>query len=213
MTWSTLPDMPPPAGTRTRAPNFQVAPTPWGRPPVCLEARRTGHLGKWAPHLAAALAHLAHAGTPDQVDRAPAHHPDALRWPQPVHRLDRVTSGWVCVALTFRTAHSIGAAFAAQRIRKSYLALVAGNLDGQENVALPLEGQAAHTPGMPSLQGPSLFTEPPHCSRDCPPLGAPTKSGRHCALLGHPIVGEDRYPDQGWTTGEEPLRYRGTDCF
>jgi 23S rRNA pseudouridine1911/1915/1917 synthase len=208
-----LPDNAPPRPPGPGAPQHLK----WHRPDGA------DHLFVWKPaglatsgsgrlNLAAVLAHLAHAGTPDQVAALTAHHPDALRWPQPVHRLDRVTSGWVCVALNLRTASSIGAAFAAQRIRKSYLALVAGDLDGQGECRLPLEGQTAHTSWNAIASGPLPVHGTATLLSVMPTTGRTHQIRRHCALLGHPIVGEDRYPERV-DTGEEPLRYKGNGLF
>ena len=149
---------------------------------------------------------------PTKWPRSPPTIPMHLRWPQPVHRLDRVTSGWVCVALNLRTASSIGAAFAAQRIRKSYLALVAGDLDGQGECRLPLEGQTAHTSWNAIASGPLPVHGTATLLRVLPTTGRTHQIRRHCALLGHPIVGEDRYPERV-DTGEEPLRYKGNGLF
>ena len=120
----------------------------WHRPPDA------DYLFVWKPaglstsgvgnrHLAGTLAHLAHAGTPAQRTDLRPHQPDALRWPQPVHRLDRVTAGWVCIALTLSTAQSLGQAFAERTVHKKYLALVAGNPEnaGQSHGTVGRQGR------------------------------------------------------------------------
>ncbi len=189
----------------------------WHRPPAA------DHLFVWKPagmatsgtgrlHLAAWLAHLAHAGTPDQVAALRAFQPDAMRWPQPVHRLDRATSGWVCIALSLKTAHSIGTAFAEQRVQKTYLALVAGTLTGAGECAHPLEGKSAHTTWRALASGPLPVHGTATLLSVMPTTGRTHQIRKHCAQMGHPIAGEDRYPPLP-ENGPTPPRYSGHGLF
>ena len=189
----------------------------WSRPPGA------DHLFVWKPagmatsgngrmHLAALLAHFAHAGTPDQMDTLRALEPDAMRWPQPVHRLDRGTSGWVCVALSLKAAHSISTAFAARNVRKSYLALVSGTLIGTGECKQPLEGKPALTAWRAMATGPLPVHGTATLREVTPTTGRTHQIRKHCAHMGHPIVGDDLYPSL--ETGEQPaLRYSGHGLF
>ena len=189
----------------------------WHRPP------KADHLFVWKPagmatsghgrfHLANLLAHWAHAGTPDQKATLQASRPDAMRWPHPVHRLDRATAGWVCVALTLKDAHSISVAFAEHSVKKTYLALVAGTLTGQGESRHPLGGKPAHTAWRALASGPLPVHGTATLLEVKPTTGRTHQIRQHCMQLGHPIVGEDRYPllDEG---GEPAPRYTGQGLF
>ena len=55
-----------------------------------------------------------------------------------VHRLDKDTSGLLCIALTEEARLRLSAAFAAREVHKEYLALVRGDLTGQGEIDEPL---------------------------------------------------------------------------
>lgn len=162
-------------------------------------------------HLAAALAHLAHAGAPDQQNALKPIHPDALVHPQPVHRLDRATAGWVCVALTLHAADSLGQAFAQRRMQKRYLALVAGSLIGEGHCNNDLDGKTAKTTWKALGSGPLPVHGSASLVEVVPETGRTHQIRRHLAGLGHPIVGEDLYAHTG--PDGAPLRYVGQGLF
>ena len=91
------PNAPPPAGRAPRQCGLRAG----------LETRRHGHQrsGPAPPRR--------HDRPPGRTRIGPmsrrsgAHHPMACPIPRPVHRLDRATSGWVCVALTLRAAGAL----------------------------------------------------------------------------------------------------------
>ncbi len=189
----------------------------WHRPPDA------DYLFVWKPaglstsgvgnrHLAGTLAHLAHAGTPAQRTDLRPHQPDALRWPQPVHRLDRVTAGWVCIALTLSTAQSLGQAFAERTVHKKYLALVAGNPENAGQSTAPLDDKAAATRWKVLGTGPLPVHGTAALIEATPETGRTHQIRRHLALAGHAIVGEHLYqPDQ--TDGQPGVRYTGQGLF
>ena len=89
-----------------------------------------------------------HAGLPVDAPRdggiSVESHLDMLRFgfkrpPMPVHRLDRDTSGCLLIARNPRAHKKFGAAFEAGTVEKVYLAVVEGQLDGDEGtVDMPL---------------------------------------------------------------------------
>jgi 23S rRNA pseudouridine1911/1915/1917 synthase len=196
-----------------------------GSPSTLKWSRPAGadHLFVWKPagmatsgngrlHLAALLAHLAHAGAPDQMDTLRPHRPDAMRWPQPIHRLDRGTSGWVCVALSLSAANSISTAFAARSVRKSYLALVAGTLTGAGACTQPLEGKPALTAWRAVASGPLPVHGTATLLEVTPTTGRTHQIRKHCAGMGHAIVGDDQYPSME-ADGQTATRYSGHGLF
>ena len=136
---------------------------------------------------------------------------DALNGPQPVHRLDRNTAGWVCVALNFAAAESLGKVFAERTVKKRYIALVAGILGAGSN-RQPLDGKEAVTRWSPRAHG----ALPVHGTATLLDVvietGRTHQIRRHLAAAGHPIVGEDQYPPPGMDIADAP-RYTGHGLF
>ena len=68
-------------------------------------------------NLAAIIAFQSQNGHAEKQRLLRPDAPDGMPAPHPVHRLDRATSGWVCVALTLKAAQSLGLVLAAMRPR------------------------------------------------------------------------------------------------
>jgi 23S rRNA pseudouridine1911/1915/1917 synthase len=127
------------------------------------------------------------------------------------HRLDRETSGILLVARTREAGPLLKRAFARRQVRKRYLAIVHGELEGERLVDAPLglAGAASSVRvkmavlpvedgGLPSR---TRFL-PLRRYRGCTLVEARPETGRqhqirvHAAALGHPIVGDKLYPDE-----------------
>lgn len=180
------------------------------------------HLTVWKPaglatsgagrlNLTRVLHHLARHGEDSMRRLLDPLHRDALPGPQPVHRLDRATAGWVCVALNLRTAEALGTAFANRHVEKRYLALVAGTAQPGSS-RTPLDDKEAITHWSPLARGPL----PVHGTATLLDVrietGRTHQIRRHLAAAGHPLVGEDLYAPPGMTTAEAP-RYSGHGLF
>lgn len=133
---------------------------------------------------------------------------DALPHPHPVHRLDRATSGWVCVALNLSASASLGRAFAERKVEKRYLALVAGDLKSGSSET-PIEGQDATTHWTTLARGPIPVHETASLIDIRIETGRTHQIRRHLSALGHPIVGEDLYCAPGVDLASAP-RYTGS---
>ncbi|MDR7332380.1 pseudouridine synthase [Roseateles asaccharophilus] len=131
--------------------------------------------------------------------RMQALYPDALI----VHRLDQSTSGLLLFARGADAQRELSADFAERRVNKVYVAVVAGHLDGEGLIDLPL---AADWPNRPKQQvdfkrgKPSqtrwrvMAHEGPNTRVALEPLTGRSHQLRvHLTALGHPILGDTLY--------------------
>ncbi|MEA2328505.1 MAG: rRNA synthase [Thermoanaerobaculia bacterium] len=109
-----------------------------------------------------------------------------------VHRLDTPTSGVVLFARTAAAAATLSALFAGGQIRKTYLAVLEGEIDEERVVETPVQGKDARTTFRPlRADGNTTLVE------------AIIETGRthqiriHAQSIGHPVVGDRRYGSGG----------------
>jgi 23S rRNA pseudouridine1911/1915/1917 synthase len=122
----------------------------------------------------------------------PSTEQTRLPQPEPVHRLDRRTSGLVLAAKTSIAAHRLGEAFAERRIQKTYRALVLGRAeDGASH--WPINGKEASTKWKVIDVGRSLHTEYNTILEVMPHTGRTHQIRRHLHHAGFPILGDDLY--------------------
>ena len=162
-------------------------------------------------HLAAILAHQAAQGRPEERAALAPLKRDGMPAPHPVHRLDRATSGWVCVALTLHTAGALGRAFAERLVEKRYLALAQGHLEDGTSED-PLDGKPARTAWRVLGHGPLPVHGTATLLEVRPTTGRTHQIRRHLAAAGHPLVGEDQHAVPGLDPQTAP-RYTGHGLF
>lgn len=124
---------------------------------------------------------------------APSPAVDALPWPRPVHRLDRATSGLVVCAKTRAAQVWLGRAFQERTVRKRYRAIVSGKFEGQRVVDSPIDGRNAQSTVLAIEHVRSLHVDWITVVDLLPSTGRTHQLRRHCAELGHPILGDRLY--------------------
>lgn len=131
--------------------------------------------------------------------RVQALYPDALI----VHRLDQATSGLLLFARGIEAQRELSADFAERRVGKLYVAVVAGLLEGEGLIDLPLGADWPNRPrqqvdlerGKPSqTRWRVLASEGAHTRVALEPLTGRSHQLRvHLAHLGHAILGDALY--------------------
>jgi 23S rRNA pseudouridine1911/1915/1917 synthase len=125
---------------------------------------------------------------------------------QITHRLDLETSGVLLVARTRAAAVALKGAFARRQVRKRYLAIVHGALDGEGVIDRPLGlagglvrvKMAARDDGLPSrTRWVALERHGDYTLVACfPETGRQHQIRAHLDAIGHPVVGDKLYPDE-----------------
>ena len=135
-----------------------------------------------------------------------AMRPDA-RFLELVHRLDKATSGCVCIAKKRRVLLALHELFANRKVDKHYILLVKGQLSSDQIVDVPLRKNIlssgervvrVHPDGKSAVTKFHIIKSLPEYTL----LGAQLLTGRthqirvHAAHMGHPIVGDEKYGDR-----------------
>lgn len=128
-----------------------------------------------------------------------------------IHRLDRFTSGVVLFAKNAVAREKMQALFASRRVEKVYLALVQGKVALKGTIDKPVPNKW-DTTGLHKKHGEQMTLLPalthyerlqiikiPFAPHIASLIAAYPKTGklhqirRHCAMIGHPIIGDARY--------------------
>ncbi len=111
--------------------------------------------------------------------------------PHLVHRLDYNTSGVLVVAKGKRNARILTDLFKRRAVSKTYITLVKGKVEGSGRIDRELDGQEASTEyeSLSSSSEVSLL-------RVRIKTGRKHQIRRHMALVGNPVVGDNRYGDK-----------------
>jgi 23S rRNA pseudouridine1911/1915/1917 synthase len=133
---------------------------------------------------------------------------DKMPFPRPVHRLDAPTSGLVIVAKTRSAMAKLGQLFETRQIKKSYVAIVIGRLEGSGTVELEIEGRQAVSHWSATSHTRCLRSEWLTTVELSPVTGRTHQLRVHMAHLGHPILGDGIYGKEGLTLKHKGLFLR-----
>lgn len=134
----------------------------------------------------------------------------------PIHRLDRPTSGVLLFALTSNIAHQLCLQFSQRAVKKTYLALVRGYLEGVGEIIYPLSPKRDNIADKFSQAKPPQHAETYYqvlnkvempygvgkfattrysLLRLTPKTGRKHQIRRHLKHIFHPILGDTQYGD------------------
>ncbi|BDD05875.1 RluA family pseudouridine synthase [Aureibacter tunicatorum] len=122
---------------------------------------------------------------------------DALPYPKPVHRLDSGTSGLLIFAKTRSALIALGNMFQSKSIRKEYLAIVTGKLNGNGDITKPIDDYECHSSYSTVKSVPSLKNNWLTLVKLSPHTGRTHQLRIHMASIGHPIFGDKLYGNEG----------------
>jgi len=142
---------------------------------------------------------LSHNLQPSQLE-------DALAWPRPVHRLDQGTSGPLLIAKTTLAHVKLGQLFENKGIQKRYRAVCIGEVAAEGIIESPIEGKASRSLYRNVRTVPSIKNGYLSLVELIPETGRTHQLRIHLSELGHPILGDKLY-------GEDGLILKGKGLF
>ena len=123
--------------------------------------------------------------------------PDAVR-PQPVHRLDKATSGVLLIGKTSAAIRTLSALFLEKKIKKTYFAIAMGVMEPSGEIAQTVEGKEAHTTYEVLQKTPSERFGYLNLIRLQPQTGRKHQLRKHLFGIGNPILGDQNYFNEGF---------------
>ncbi|MFT6921734.1 MAG: 23S rRNA pseudouridine1911/1915/1917 synthase [Crocinitomicaceae bacterium] len=122
---------------------------------------------------------------------------DALKWAKPVHRLDSATSGLVLLAKTATAHRKLSSMFKEKTIEKKYRAVVQGKPEEFMIVKDSIEGKESESELRLLESVHSVKSDFLSLIELAPKTGRTHQLRIHCKNIGHPIVGDKLYGEEG----------------
>lgn len=126
--------------------------------------------------------------------------------PEPIHRLDYLTSGVLLIGKTPNAVAALNQLFAHRKISKQYLAVVVGQLVDKGDVNFSVDGKPAHSSFRTLQQTASRKLGFLSLVELIPHTGRRHQLRKHMAALGHPVLGDRDY-------GSEATVFKGKGMF
>jgi RluA family pseudouridine synthase len=122
---------------------------------------------------------------------------DALKWAKPVHRLDSATSGLVLLAKTAMAHRKLSSMFKEKTIEKKYRAVVQGKPEEFMIIKDSIEGKESESELRLLESVHSVKSDFLSLIELAPKTGRTHQLRIHCKNIGHPIVGDKLYGEEG----------------
>ena len=123
---------------------------------------------------------------------------DALKRPEPIHRLDYPTSGALLIGKTSEMVIKLNQMFAEKSIQKTYHAVVMGDIESSGIIKLDVDGKPSETiykvlkkVSSPKFEYLNLVELRPHTGRK-------HQLRKHLSEIGYPILGDLEYGNEGF---------------
>jgi len=129
---------------------------------------------------------------------------DKLNWPLPVHRIDNPTRGLLIVAKTKTASIKLGQAFEKKQIEKKYHAVVKGETPIEGTIETSIDGKVSVSNYLKLDSSSSLKNKQLTLLELEPKTGRTHQLRIHCSSIGHPILGDNLYGEEGNT-----LKHKG----
>ncbi|WP_224490940.1 RluA family pseudouridine synthase [Robertkochia flava] len=118
--------------------------------------------------------------------------------PQPVHRLDYLTTGALLVGKTHDSIRVLNKMFADKAIAKEYFAITIGKMQNEGLITAPVDGKKAQTHYQVTASVASPRFGSLNLVRLRPKTGRRHQLRKHLYGIGHPILGDKEYAIDGF---------------
>lgn len=128
----------------------------------------------------------------------PSTEIDALKYPEPIHRLDYPTSGALVVGKTATAVAALNKLFEQRQVQKTYHAITIGKMDEKGTIEFPVDGKPSkseflvlQTVASERFSFLNLVKLEPHTGRR-------HQLRKHLSQIGNPILGDSDYGTSGF---------------
>lgn len=126
-----------------------------------------------------------------------SHQPDALQYPEPIHRLDYPTTGALLIGKTTSTVIALNRQFENRAISKFYIVVVTGTINDFGIITADIDGKPSKSEYKKLAAIPSVKYEFLNLLELVPHTGRRHQLRKHLAGIGNPIFGDALYDKEG----------------
>lgn len=126
-----------------------------------------------------------------------SHQPDALPYPEPIHRLDYPTTGALLIGKTTSTVIALNRQFENRAISKFYIVVVTGTINDFGIITADIDGKPSKSEYKKLAAIPSVKYEFLNLLELVPHTGRRHQLRKHLAGIGNPIFGDALYDKEG----------------